>query len=77
VISAANGEVFHIVRALAHASEMSMLIVTHEIAFVADIADRVLRFDQGKIVEEGAAARVLKAPQNPRTRQFLRAVLER
>jgi polar amino acid transport system ATP-binding protein len=56
---------------------MSMLIVTHEMAFAADIADRVLMFDRGRIVEEGAPAQVLKAPQNPRTRQFLRAVLER
>ena len=71
------GEVLHVVRELAHASEMSMLIVTHEMAFAADIADRVLMFDQGTIVEEGPPAQVLKAPQNPRTRQFLRAVLER
>jgi polar amino acid transport system ATP-binding protein len=71
------GEVLHVVRELAHASDMSMLIVTHEMAFAADIADRVLMFDQGNIVEEGPPAQVLKAPQNPRTRQFLRAVLER
>ena len=71
------GEVLHVVRVLAHASDMSMLIVTHEMAFAADIADRVLMFDQGTIVEDGPPAQVLKAPQNPRTRQFLRAVLER
>ena len=71
------GEVLHVVRELAHASDMSMLIVTHEMAFAADIADRVLMFDQGAMVEEGPPAQVLKAPQNPRTRQFLRAVLER
>jgi polar amino acid transport system ATP-binding protein len=71
------GEVLRVVRELAHASDMSMLIVTHEMAFAADIADRVLMFDQGRIVEEGPPAQVLKAPQNPRTRQFLRAVLER
>ncbi len=71
------GEVLHVVRELAHASDMSMLIVTHEMAFAADIADRVVMFEHGKIVEEGPPAQVLKAPQNPRTRQFLRAVLER
>ena len=71
------GEVLRVVRELAHASDMSMLIVTHEMAFAADIADRVLMFDHGQIVEEGPPAQVLKAPQNPRTRQFLRAVLER
>jgi polar amino acid transport system ATP-binding protein len=71
------GEVLRVVRELAHASDMSMLIVTHEMGFAADIADRVLMFDQGRIVEEGPPAQVLKAPQNPRTRQFLRALLER
>jgi polar amino acid transport system ATP-binding protein len=71
------GEVLHVVRDLAHANDMSMLIVTHEMAFAADIADRVLMFDHGKIVEQGPPAQVLKAPQNPRTRQFLRAVLQR
>ena len=71
------GEVLRIVRELAHASDMSMLVVTHEISFAADIADRVLMFDEGRIVEEGSPARVLKDPANPRTRQFLRAILER
>jgi polar amino acid transport system ATP-binding protein len=50
--------------------------VTHEISFAADIADRVLMFDQGKIVEEGTPELVLKQPRNPRTQQFLRAILE-
>ncbi|HEX9465602.1 MAG TPA: amino acid ABC transporter ATP-binding protein [Alphaproteobacteria bacterium] len=71
------GEVLRVVRDLAHASDMSMLIVTHEISFAADIADRVLMFDAGKIVEAGPPSQVLKNPVNPRTRQFLRAVLER
>jgi polar amino acid transport system ATP-binding protein len=71
------GEVLRVVRDLAHASDMSMLIVTHEISFAADIADRVLMFDAGKIVEEGAPSQVLKNPSNARTRQFLRAILER
>lgn len=62
---------------LAQASDMSMLIVTDEISFAADIADRVLMFDAGKIVEEGSPRQVLKNPSNPRTQQFLRAVLER
>jgi polar amino acid transport system ATP-binding protein len=71
------GEVLHVVRELAQTNDMSMLIVTHEMAFAADIADRVLMFDQGKIVEQGPPTQVLKEPKNPRTRQFLRAVLER
>ena len=71
------GEVLRVVRELAHASNMSMIIVTHEITFAADIANRVLMFDAGKIVEDGPPAQVLKDPVNPRTRQFLRAILER
>lgn len=71
------GEVLRVVRELAHASDMSMLVVTHEISFAADIADRVLMFDEGRIVEEGPPTQVLKDPVNPRTRQFLRAILER
>jgi polar amino acid transport system ATP-binding protein len=54
-----------------------MLIVTHEISFAADIADRVLMFDAGKIVEDGPPRQVLKNPDNPRTRKFLQAILER
>ena len=71
------GEVLRVVRDLAQASDMSMLIVTHEISFAADIADRVLMFDQGKIIEDGPPAQVLKNPRNARTKQFLRAIIER
>jgi polar amino acid transport system ATP-binding protein len=70
------GEVLRIVRELAHASDMSMLIVTYEINFVTDIADRVLVFDEGRIVEEGSPQQVLQNLANARTRQFLRAILE-
>ncbi len=71
------GEVLRVMRDLAHHGDMSMLIVTHEISFAEDIADRVLMFDHGKIIEQGPPKAVLKDPQNPRTRQFLRAILER
>lgn len=71
------GEVLRVVRELAHATNMSMVVVTHEITFAADIADRVLMFDGGKIIEDGPPAQVLTDPANPRTRQFLRAILER
>jgi polar amino acid transport system ATP-binding protein len=71
------GEVLRIMRKLAQTTDMSMLIVTHEISFAADIADRVLMFDAGKVIEEGSPLQVLKNPSNPRTRQFLRAILER
>ena len=71
------GEVLKVVRSLAQESDMSMLIVTHEISFASDIADRVLMFDEGVVVEQGTPSEVLKAPSHPRTRQFLRAILER
>jgi polar amino acid transport system ATP-binding protein len=70
-------EVLRVVRELAHASDMTMLMVTHEIQFAADIADRVLMFDNGQIIEDGPPAQVLKDPMEARTRSFLRAVLER
>ena len=71
------GEVLRVIRDLAHATEMAMLLVTHEISFAEDIADRVLMFDDGRIVEDGPPAQVLKDPTHPRTRQFLRAIIER
>jgi polar amino acid transport system ATP-binding protein len=71
------GEVLQVVRELAHESDMSMMIVTHEISFAVDIADRVLMMDEGRIVDEGPPERILKNPENPRTRKFLRAILDR
>jgi polar amino acid transport system ATP-binding protein len=71
------GEVLHVIRDLAHTTSMAMMIVTHEITFAADIADRVMVFDHGRIVEEGAPDVVLRRPQSPRTQQFLKAILER
>ncbi len=71
------GEVLRVVRELAVNTSMTMILVTHEISFARDIADRVIMFDQGEIVEQGSPDTVLRDPQSPRTRQFLRAVLER
>ncbi len=71
------GEVLRVLRDLAHATDMAMLLVTHEMNFAADIADRVLMFDAGKIVESGPPSQVLVTPRMPRTRQFLRAVNDR
>src|SRR6202007_2911684 len=65
------GEVLEVMRSLA-SEGMTMLIVTHEMAFAREVADRVLFLDQGIILEEGPARSVLTAPQNPRTQDFLR-----
>jgi polar amino acid transport system ATP-binding protein len=54
---------------------MTMVVVTHEMGFAREVADRVLFFDQGVIVEQGKAADVLNNPQHERTRDFLKRVL--
>jgi polar amino acid transport system ATP-binding protein len=71
------GEVLNVIRDLAHTTSMAMMIVTHEITFAADIADRVIVFDHGRVVEEGTPDVVLREPRSPRTQQFLKAILER
>ena len=55
---------------------MTMLIVTHEMSFARDVADRVCFLDGGKIVESGAPEQIFGNPQNPRTRQFLQRIIE-
>ena len=70
------GEILLVMKRLADEG-MTMLVVTHEMGFAAEVADRVLFIDHGHIVERGPADEVLSRPQNPRTRAFLRAVLER
>ena len=70
------GEVLSIIRKLADEGEMAMLIVTHEMSFARDVADRVVFFDAGQVAEEGPPADIFSAPSNPRTQEFLKAVLE-
>jgi polar amino acid transport system permease protein len=64
------GEVLGVLRNLA-AAGMTMIIVTHEIRFARDVADRVVFIDGGKIIELGTPAEVLEHPQHERTRRFL------
>ena len=64
------GEVLEVMKDLA-GEGATMVVVTHEMAFARDVADRVLFMDQGQIVEEGKAADVMVNPRNPRTRAFL------
>jgi ABC-type polar amino acid transport system ATPase subunit len=56
---------------------MTMLVVTHEMAFAADLADRVIVMDNGAIVEEGPPQRIFTDPQTPRARTFLTRLLKR
>lgn len=71
------GEVLSILRRLAHETQMTMLIVTHEMSFAKDVADRVVFFDSGRVAEEGPPEKIFSEPENPRTKEFLRAVLEK
>ena len=68
------GEVLSLMASLA-ADGMTMLLVTHEIAFARDVSSRVLFFDKGVIAEDGAPAEALREPKSDRLRQFLRRVL--
>jgi polar amino acid transport system ATP-binding protein len=69
------GEVLDVMRQLANEG-MTMVIVTHEMGFARQVADRVLFIDQGIIAEEGTPDEVFGNPQNPRTKSFLNKVLE-
>jgi polar amino acid transport system ATP-binding protein len=68
------GEVLAVMKELAQ-SGMTMMVVTHELGFAREVADRVVYMDHGAIVEQGAAAEVLGAPREARTKAFLSAVI--
>jgi ABC-type polar amino acid transport system ATPase subunit len=70
------GEVLRVMRQLA-AEGMTMIVVTHEMGFARDVADRVLFMADGVVLEEGTPEQIFKAPRHERTRQFLQSVLER
>ncbi len=70
------GDVLRVMRQLA-AEGMTMVVVTHEMDFARDVADRVVFMDHGNIVEQGPPQIVFTAPRSPRTRQFLQSVLNR
>ena len=68
------GEVLEVMKDLAK-SGMTMAVVTHEMGFAREVADRVLFMDEGIIVEEGTPEEIFTNPQNPRTQSFLSKVL--
>ncbi|KYH45882.1 amino acid ABC transporter ATP-binding protein [Branchiibius sp. NY16-3462-2] len=68
------GEVLDVMRELAEAG-MTMIVVTHEISFARDVADRVVFMDGGVVVEEGPSREVIARPQHERTKTFLRRIL--
>jgi ABC-type polar amino acid transport system ATPase subunit len=70
------GEVLQVIRELA-VQGMTMLVVTHEMGFARELADRVVFIDDGVIREEGPPEELFSRPKDERLRRFLRAVLDR
>lgn len=70
------GEVLNVLRDLAREHDLTMIMVTHEISFAREIADRVIFLDNGRILEQGSPEQILRNPQNDRTRAFLKSVLQ-
>lgn len=66
-------EVLGTIRSLALGG-MTMVVVTHEIRFAREVADRIVFIDEGEIVEQGTPEKVLGSPEHDRTRRFLRIV---
>jgi polar amino acid transport system ATP-binding protein len=68
------GDVLDVMRNLAK-SGMTMIVVTHEIGFAREVADRVVFMDSGVVVEDGTPSQVIDKPQNARTKAFINSVL--
>jgi polar amino acid transport system ATP-binding protein len=69
------GGVLAVLRKLAAESGVTMLVVTHEMAFARDVSDRVLFMDKGKIVEQGPPSFIFSSPRHERTKTFLSEIL--
>jgi polar amino acid transport system ATP-binding protein len=70
------GEVLSVIRQLGEDHNLTMLMVTHQMGFAREFADRVCFFYAGKIAEQGTPDELFGNPKNERTQQFLSAVLE-
>lgn len=68
-------EVLNVMKRLARETDMTMLLVTHEMGFAHDFADRVLFFDRGRIVEEGTPKEIFNHPKQERTQGFLKKII--
>ena len=69
------GEVLDVMKGLAFDFKTTMIVVTHEMGFAREAADRVLMMDDGRIIEEGSPRHFFEAPREERTKQFLAAIL--
>jgi polar amino acid transport system ATP-binding protein len=70
------GEVLSVLKDIAEEGRTTMMLVTHEMGFAREVADRVLMFDNGQVLEEGTPEAILRDPQQQRTKDFLGAVFE-
>src|ERR687895_8324 len=68
-------EVLDVMKALAREMRMTMIVITHEIGFAKEVADRVAFFDEGRIVEEGPPEELFSHPKEERTQRFLDQIL--
>lgn len=68
-------EVLNVMRKLAAETDTTMLLVTHEMGFARDFADRILFFDKGSIVEEGTPTEIFSNPKQERTQAFLKKII--
>ena len=69
------GEVLDVMKGLALDFKTTMIVVTHEMGFAREAADRVLMMDDGRIIEDGTPEHFFEAPREERTKQFLSAIL--
>ena len=70
------GEVLNVLRDIAEEGKTTMMLVTHEMGFAREVADRLVMFDHGQVLESGPPADVLDNPREARTQGFLGAVRE-
>jgi polar amino acid transport system ATP-binding protein len=68
--------VLNVLREIAETTDITMLIVTHEMHFARDVSHRVMMFDHGQVVEQGPPRQIFSAPRHQRTKAFLHAVVE-
>ncbi|WP_406637436.1 ectoine/hydroxyectoine ABC transporter ATP-binding protein EhuA [Amycolatopsis sp. WGS_07] len=70
-------EVLRVLREIASTTDITILCVTHEMQFAREVSDRVMMFDRGQVLEDAPPDRLFTAPEHERTKEFLRAVIDR
>ncbi|MFI5608976.1 ectoine/hydroxyectoine ABC transporter ATP-binding protein EhuA [Amycolatopsis sp. NPDC051903] len=70
-------DVLRVLRDIATTTDITILCVTHEMQFAQDVSDRVMMFDHGRVLEDAPPERLFTEPSHQRTKEFLRAVIER